>query len=87
MTSTTAVAPLLDTGDVLILGVIGLATVAWISRKALFDLIAGANKSSPPNGLYDTKLKTHSAPAAPKKERNFVKKMKDQVSALYSLNG
>ncbi|RUS35487.1 hypothetical protein BC938DRAFT_482754 [Jimgerdemannia flammicorona] len=76
--TTTAIAPLLDTLDFVVLGAIGLATVAWISRKALFDLIAGTKKS-PPNLLsFDASHKSKPAPTASKKERNFVKKMKEQ---------
>lgn len=62
---------LLDTVDLILLGTIGLGTVAWFARHQITSRLF---KSSS-NGAQKPETKQE----APKKERNFVKVMQQQV--------
>ncbi|KAI8379245.1 uncharacterized protein BYT42DRAFT_613573 [Radiomyces spectabilis] len=63
---------LIDTLDLVILGSIGLGTIAWFTRRQIAEKLFGrkddANAKSAPTG----------ASQAPKRERNFVKVMEQQ---------
>ncbi|SAM04246.1 hypothetical protein [Absidia glauca] len=60
----------IDTLDLILLGTVGLGTIAWFARRQLADKLFGSSQSA-----ASTKPVT---PAAPKKERNFVKLMQQQ---------
>lgn len=64
---------LLDSLDIIFLGTIGLGTIAWFARHQIAEKLFKSNKAEikPAN-----ELKT----GPPKKERNFVKVMQQQVS-------
>jgi hypothetical protein len=68
---------MLDTLDIVFLGTIGLGTVAWFARKQLFSRFGGASGSK-----STTAANAKAAPPVKRKERNFVKVMKDQVCAI-----
>jgi NADPH-ferrihemoprotein reductase len=61
----------IDTLDLILLGTVGLGTIAWFARRQLADKLFGSSQSA-----ASTKPVT---PAPPKKERNFVKLMQQQV--------
>lgn len=65
---------LFDTLDLIFLGTIGLGTIAWFARNQIFK----SNTQSKPETRPD------SPKAPPKKERNFVKVMQQQVKHLFS---
>lgn len=64
---------LFDTSDLLLVGAIGLTTVAWFKRQQLKELIFGKKKVAAP---------TAGSGSAVKKETNFVKVMQEQVSKV-----
>ncbi|KAG2209699.1 hypothetical protein INT47_001845 [Mucor saturninus] len=61
---------LFDTSDLLLVGAIGLTTVAWFKRQQLKELIFGKKKIAAPTA--------GSGSAVGKKETNFVKVMQEQ---------
>ncbi|RCH89036.1 NADPH-cytochrome P450 reductase [Rhizopus stolonifer] len=63
---------LLDTLDIVLLGTIGLGTIAWFARHQIANRLFQSNKSSEPNTSTSDEAKS------PKKERNFVKVMQEQ---------
>lgn len=66
--------PALDTLDIVFLGTIGLGTIAWFARRQIAERLFGSTSSS------DAKSNGHATPAPPKRERNFVKIMQEQVT-------
>lgn len=66
--------PALDTLDIVFLGTIGLGTIAWFARRQIAERLFGSTSSS------DAKSNGHATPAPPKRERNFVKIMQEQVN-------
>ncbi|OZJ03384.1 hypothetical protein BZG36_04484 [Bifiguratus adelaidae] len=77
-------APLLDTLDLVVLGTIGLGTVAWVCRNQLMGLLRGstttvkANQVSPRYAASNTSATKANGVASTQDGRNFVKKMKEQ---------
>lgn len=71
MDSTQEQDTLFDTTDLILLSAIGLGTAAWFSRHQLKDLIFGKKKVLAPTAGSGT---------AVKRETNFVKVMREQVS-------
>jgi hypothetical protein len=73
-------AAVMDTWDVVFLGAIGLGTVAWLARKKLWEAVAGT-KSKPLQAGANAQAngKVNAVNGIKKKERNFVKVMKEQV--------
>ena len=65
---------LLDTLDIIFLGTIGLGTIAWFARHQIADKLLGKTSKAEVKPASD--LKT----GPPKKERNFVKVMQQQVT-------
>lgn len=61
---------LFDTSDLIIVGAIGLSTVAWFKRHQLKELLFGKKKVATPIAGSGNVVK---------KEANFVKVMKEQV--------
>lgn len=70
---------LFDTSDLLLVGAIGLTTVAWFKRQQLKELIFGKPKVATPTAGSGT--------AAAKKEANFVKVMQEQVKKKQHSSG
>lgn len=70
---------LFDTSDLLLVGAIGLTTVAWFKRQQLKELIFGKHKVATPTAGSGT--------AAAKKEANFVKVMQEQVKKKQHSSG
>lgn len=68
---------LLDTLDIIFLGTIGLGTIAWFARHQIADKLLG--KSAKPEIKSSSDVKT----GPPKKERNFVKVMQQQVMSTH----
>lgn len=66
--------PALDTLDIVFLGTIGLGTIAWFARRQIAERLFGSSAAS------DAKTNGHATPAPPKRERNFVKIMQEQVN-------
>lgn len=64
----------LDTLDIIFLGTIGIGTIAWFARHQIADKLF---KSSKPGVKSNTESPEKTGP--PKKERNFVKVMQQQV--------
>ena len=62
---------LLDTVDLILLGTIGLGTVAWFARHQI------ANRLFKSDSTNKSEIKDE--PKTPKQERNFVKVMQQQV--------
>ncbi|KAI8065766.1 NADPH-dependent cytochrome P450 oxidoreductase [Gongronella butleri] len=62
----------IDTFDLILLGTVGLGTIAWFARKQLTDKLFGSSDAS------TAANKPSAAPQAPKRERNFVKLMQEQ---------
>ncbi|CAO3587252.1 unnamed protein product [Absidia cylindrospora] len=60
----------IDTLDLILLGTVGLGTIAWFARRQLADKLFGSSQP-------DTSSKP-TTPQAPKRERNFVKLMQQQ---------
>ncbi|KAI9306955.1 NADPH-dependent cytochrome P450 oxidoreductase [Cunninghamella echinulata] len=60
----------IDTLDLILLGSIGLGTIAWFTRRQLSDMLFGTSQA-------DATPK-QTTPQAPKRERNFVKVMEQQ---------
>ena len=69
---------LLDTLDIVFLGTIGLGTIAWFARRQIAEKIFGS-KEQDANGKLNG---NGTAATAPKRERNFVKVMEEQVINL-----
>ncbi|KAI8146782.1 hypothetical protein BJV82DRAFT_599832 [Fennellomyces sp. T-0311] len=64
---------LLDSLDIVFLGTIGLGTIAWFARRQIAERIFGSKDEANNKGVGNGH-----APAAPKRERNFVKVMQEQ---------
>lgn len=64
---------LIDTLDIIFLGTIGIGTIAWFARHQISEKLFGSKKQP------EIKPAEPNASASPKKERNFVKVMQDQV--------
>lgn len=66
---------LLDTLDIIFLGTIGLGTIAWFARHQIADKLFKSNDNGTQPDIKTNEVKT----GPPKKERNFVKVMQQQV--------
>ena len=64
----------LDTLDIVFLGTIGLGTIAWFARHQIANRLFKSNSTEQAKPAVEQEIK------APKKERNFVKVMKEQVN-------
>jgi NADPH-ferrihemoprotein reductase len=67
---------LLDTLDIIFLGTIGLGTIAWFARHQIADKLLGKSTKTELKPANDVKT------GPPKKERNFVKVMQQQVKKI-----
>jgi NADPH-ferrihemoprotein reductase len=72
---------LLDTLDIIFLGTIGLGTIAWFARHQIADKLFKSSSSSTKPDTKVSEVKT----GPPKKERNFVKVMQQQVTQSNTL--
>lgn len=66
---------LLDSLDIVFLGTIGLGTIAWFARRQIAERLWGSKSDASGKGSQQ-----NGQPQAPKRERNFVKIMEQQVS-------
>lgn len=69
---------LLDTLDIVFLGTIGLGTIAWFARRQIAERLWGSKAKD----AAGKPAANGQASSEPKKERNFVKIMQEQVCVL-----
>jgi NADPH-ferrihemoprotein reductase len=67
----TATQQLIDSLDIIFLGTLGIGTLAWFARHHIADKFKSTSQPTETRAASPTK--------APKKERNFVKVMQQQV--------
>lgn len=69
----TATQQIIDSLDIIFLGTIGIGTIAWFARRHIAERFASNKQVAENRSVTPTKT------GPPKKERNFVKVMKEQV--------